>query len=98
MLPARSLLRLGVAIRRLRSDRHMTQADLARAARVSRQWVIAVEQGKTNGLEIGLVMRVLDALDASLMVRDDLVLPDAETSDADHGIGGTDDGSQGDRR
>jgi hypothetical protein len=38
---------------------------------VSRQWVVTVEQGRTEGIELGRLMRVLDALDASLMVRDD---------------------------
>ena len=38
---------------------------------MSRQWIIALEGGQTQGMEIGRLMRVLDALDASLMVRDD---------------------------
>lgn len=71
MLSARSLPRLGAAIRRLRSDRGMTQAQLAEAAGVSRQWVVAVENGSKDGLEVGRLMRLLDTLDASLMVRDD---------------------------
>lgn len=68
---ARSLPKLGAAVRRLRSDRGMTQAQLAEAAGVSRQWVVAVESGSKHGLEVGLVMHLLDTLDASLMVRDD---------------------------
>lgn len=40
-------------------------------AGVSRQWIIAVEQGSKKGFEVGLIMRVLDVLDASLTVRDD---------------------------
>jgi len=70
-LNARTLPQLGNAIRKLRTSRGLNQADLARAAGVSRQWVITVEQGRTNGMEIGLLMRVLDALDASLTLRDD---------------------------
>ncbi|MFC0644513.1 helix-turn-helix transcriptional regulator [Cellulomonas phragmiteti] len=73
---ARTLPQLGLAIRRLRKRRHLSQADLAQRAGVSRQWVITVEQGRTHGLEVGHVMRVLDELDASLTVRDDLD-PDA---------------------
>jgi transcriptional regulator with XRE-family HTH domain len=61
------------SIRSLRLDRHLTQAQLAARADVSRQWVVAVERGDTRGAEVGLVMRVLDALDASLTVRDDRV-------------------------
>lgn len=68
---ARSLPKLGAAVRRLRTDRGMTQAQLAEAAGVSRQWVVAVESGSKHGLEVGLVMHLLDTLDASLMVRDD---------------------------
>jgi transcriptional regulator with XRE-family HTH domain len=73
ILNARSLPLLGQAIRSLRLDRHLTQAQLAARADVSRQWVVAVERGDTRGAEVGLVMRVLDALDASLTVRDDRV-------------------------
>jgi len=68
---ARSLPKLGEAVRRLRSDRGLTQAQLAEAAGVSRQWVVAVESGSKHGLEVGLIMHLLDTLDASLMVRDD---------------------------
>lgn len=71
ILNARSLPRLGAAIRRLRLDRGMTQVDLARRADVSRQWLIGLERGQTPGLEVGRLMRVLDALDASLTIRDD---------------------------
>ncbi|WP_431836331.1 helix-turn-helix transcriptional regulator [Cellulomonas sp. Y8] len=72
VIPARTLPQLGLAVRRVRDRRGLSQAELAARAGVSRQWVIAVEQGRTNGLEVGLLMRVLDALDASLTVRDDL--------------------------
>lgn len=73
LIPARSLPKLGMAIRTLRTDRRLTQAQLAAAAGVSRQWVVAVESGTKNGLEIGRLLHLLDTLDASLMVRDDLV-------------------------
>lgn len=72
VITARTLPQLGLTIRRLRDRRGLSQAELAERAGVSRQWVIAVEQGQKNGLEVGLIMRVLDALDASLTVRDDL--------------------------
>lgn len=72
VLNARSLPRLGDAIRRLRLTRELTQAELAVRADVSRQWVVAVEQGRTEGLELGRVLRLLDALDASLLIRGDL--------------------------
>jgi transcriptional regulator with XRE-family HTH domain len=71
MLNARSLTRLGTAVRSLRLDRGLSQADLAKAAGVSRQWVVNLERGNTEGLEVGRLMRVLDQLDASLTIRDD---------------------------
>ncbi|NKY10226.1 helix-turn-helix domain-containing protein [Cellulomonas hominis] len=72
VITARTLPQLGLTIRRLRDRRGLSQVELAERAGVSRQWVIAVEQGQKKGLEVGLIMRVLDALDASLTVRDDL--------------------------
>ena len=71
LLNARSLPQLGTAVRTLRRRREWSQAQLAHRAQVSRQWVIALESGQTEGMEVGRLMRVLDALDASLMVRDD---------------------------
>lgn len=71
MLPARSLPRLGASIKTLRQERGMTQAQLAAAADVSRRWVGEVEAGSRDGVELARVLRVLDVLDASLMVRDD---------------------------
>lgn len=72
LLNARSLPRLGRAVRRLRLGRGLSQSELADRAGVSRQWVIGLEQGQTEGLEVGRLMRVLDELDASLTIRDDL--------------------------
>lgn len=71
LLPARSLPRLGAAIRALRHERGLTQAELAARADVSRRWVVEVEAGAREGVELARVLRVLDALEASLMVRDD---------------------------
>ncbi|GAB2472376.1 helix-turn-helix domain-containing protein [Xylanimonas ulmi] len=69
---ARSLPRLGSSVKSLRLARGLTQATLASSADVSRQTVVALEAGKTRGMEIGVILRVLDALDASLLIRDDL--------------------------
>ncbi|NLF06094.1 MAG: helix-turn-helix transcriptional regulator [Actinomycetales bacterium] len=69
---ARSLPRLAAAVRHLRLSRGLTQAQLATRAGVSRQWVSALENGRTEGVELARLMQVLDALDASLVVRDDL--------------------------
>lgn len=77
-IPARTLPQLGLAVRRLRERRDLSQAALAERAGVSRQWVVAVEKGSKNGLEVGLLMRTFDALDASLTVRDDRDEPEEE--------------------
>ena len=71
LLLARSLPRLGHAIKTLRLERGMTQVDLAHAADVSRRWVGEVEAGTRRSIELDRALRVLDVLDASLMVRDD---------------------------
>ena len=71
LLNARSLPRLGTAIAGLRRRRGLTQAELARAAGVSRQWLSSVENGRTPGAEVALLMRLLDTLDASLVIRDE---------------------------
>ena len=72
MRNARSLPRLGTSVKALRLARGLTQEALAEAAGISRRTLITLEAGKTPGMEIGRIMRVLDALDASLYVRDDL--------------------------
>lgn len=71
LLPARSLPLLGEAIKTLRLEQGLTQAELARAADVSRRWIGEVEAGARAGVELARALRVLDALGASLMVRDD---------------------------
>ena len=71
LLNTRSLPRLGTAVRTLRTRRRWTQVDLAQRAGVSRQWLIKLEAGKTPGLEVGMILQVLDSLDASLMIRDE---------------------------
>ena len=58
---------LGHAIRLIRREQGMTQAELAARAGVSAPWLSAVENGKP-GAEIGLVFKVLGALGRSLTV------------------------------
>ncbi|WP_307815928.1 helix-turn-helix transcriptional regulator [Myceligenerans indicum] len=70
LLNARSLPRLARSVKRLRLNRGLTQAELARRAGVSRVWIINLERGETEGLEIGRLMRVLDELDANLTIHD----------------------------
>ncbi|WP_245866568.1 helix-turn-helix domain-containing protein [Serinibacter salmoneus] len=71
LLNARSLTRLGRAVGGLRRERGWTQAALAERAGVSRQWLNGLENGRIEGLEVGRLLRVLDTLGASLMIRDD---------------------------
>jgi transcriptional regulator with XRE-family HTH domain len=68
---ARSLRRLAIAVKGLRKARGLTQAELSMQAKTSRQWLIALESGQNPRLELGLLLRTLDALDASLYIRDD---------------------------
>jgi len=70
-LNARSLPKLGTAVRALRLHRGLTQAELAVAAGVSRQWVVNVEAGRTSGIEVRRPMHLLDTLHASLFVHVD---------------------------
>ena len=60
---------LGAAIRDRRRQLGLDQATLAERAGVSRQWVIAIEQGRSRA-ELGLVLRALAALGLHLDMRD----------------------------
>ncbi len=57
---------VGALIRDVRTARGWTQADLAERAGVGRQWLVAVEHGRRSGAELGLVLRVLGALNVEL--------------------------------
>lgn len=58
---------LGSAIRRARATREWTQTELAQRARVSRRWLIEVEQGKYTA-QFGLILRVFEVLEHDLTV------------------------------
>ncbi len=64
----RTSLELGLLIRRARRARGMTQADLARAAGVGRQWIVAIEAGKPRA-ELGKAFQTLAALGLSLSIH-----------------------------
>ena len=64
----RTPLELGLLIRQARHARGMTQADLARAAGVGRQWIVAIEAGKQRA-ELGKTFQALAALDLSLSIH-----------------------------
>jgi y4mF family transcriptional regulator len=56
---------LGAAIRDRRRQLKLDQATLAKRIGVSRQWVIAIERGRSRA-ELGLVLRALDELGIGL--------------------------------
>ncbi len=63
--PIRSIRDLATAVRGRRLDLGLSQSALAERAHVSRQWIVELEAGKSTA-EIGLVLRLLDALGFSL--------------------------------
>jgi HTH-type transcriptional regulator/antitoxin HipB len=65
--PIRSTRDLAAAVRGRRKDLRLSQAGLAERAGVSRKWVYEFEDGKPTA-ELGLMLRVLDALDLQLTV------------------------------
>lgn len=63
--PITSIRDLAAAVRGRRQRLGLSQADVARLAGVSRQWVSEFESGKPAA-ELRLVIRLLDALQLSL--------------------------------
>jgi HTH-type transcriptional regulator/antitoxin HipB len=61
----RSIRDFAAAVRGRRRDLGMSQAELATQAGVSRKWVYEFEAGKPNA-ELGLILRVIDALGLQL--------------------------------
>ncbi|MGE3669402.1 MAG: helix-turn-helix domain-containing protein [Polyangiaceae bacterium] len=72
---------LGALVRQRRRDLGLTQAAVAERAGVRRLWIHSLEHGKST-VELGLVLRVLKALELSLDVvpnvrtASELELPD----------------------
>ena len=67
VMQIRTPLDLGLAIRDRRRKLKLSQTELARKAGVGRQWVVAIEHGKSRA-ELGLVLRTLAALDLPLTI------------------------------
>ena len=61
VMAAPNAMALGDFVGTLRRGLKIRQADLALRAGVSRQWIVAFEQGKPT-LEVGLVLRTLETL------------------------------------
>ena len=64
----RTPLDLGLVIRDRRRKLKLSQAELARKVGVGRQWIVAIEHGKSRA-ELGLVLRTLSALDLPLTIE-----------------------------
>jgi HTH-type transcriptional regulator / antitoxin HipB len=64
-MTVRSIRDLAAAMHGRRRDLGITQAELARRAGVSRKWIYEFEAGKPT-VELGVLLRVLDALDLEL--------------------------------
>ena len=67
LMQIRTPMDLGLAIRDRRRKLKLSQTELARKAGVGRQWVVAIERGKSRA-ELGLVLRTLAALDLPLTI------------------------------
>ena len=63
----RTSIDLGLVIRDRRRKLKLSQTDLARKAGAGRQWIVAIEHGKSRA-ELGLVLRTLSALGLSLTI------------------------------
>lgn len=66
-----SALELGAQLRAARHARGLTQAQVAEGAKVSRAFVIDLEQGKRPGAELSRVLAVSQALGLSFALVDD---------------------------
>ena len=64
-----SIRDLAATVRGRRKELGLSQADVARSARVSRQWVSEFEAGKPTA-ELWLVIRLLNALGLNLSIDD----------------------------
>ncbi|HYB25463.1 MAG TPA: helix-turn-helix domain-containing protein [Solirubrobacteraceae bacterium] len=65
---------LSAALRGRRLALDLTQAELARRAGVSRQWLNELERGKSTA-ELGLVLAVIDALGLELEIGEQIERP-----------------------
>jgi y4mF family transcriptional regulator len=63
-----SVRELAAVVRRVRKEKGWTQATLAQAAGVGREWVIHLEKARP-GVELGLVMLTLRALGVRLRIE-----------------------------
>jgi HTH-type transcriptional regulator/antitoxin HipB len=81
-LRVRSIRDVASAVRGRRTELGISQAQLADRAGVSRKWIYEFEGGKPSA-ELGLLLRVLDALDLALELTRGAHPTAAETVDLD---------------
>ena len=60
-------LELGLRARERRRELGLSQAELGQRIGVGRQWIVAMESGKSRA-ELGLVLRAISALELSLRI------------------------------
>ncbi len=77
--PINSIRDIAAVARGRRLALGLSQADLATRAGVSRQWISGFESGKP-GAELGLVIRLLYALDLKLSIEEGADLPPRSVS------------------
>jgi HTH-type transcriptional regulator / antitoxin HipB len=88
---------LGLFVRSRRRRLNLTQLDLASSAQVSRRWLSDLEAGKPTA-EVGLVFKVLHALDIALDASPDERAPgdiDLDEVLRTHGRRGSGEGGSG---
>jgi len=78
----RSSKELGAAVRARRKALALDQGSLAAKVGVSRQWIGALEQGK-SGAELALVLRTLRALELPLTIGEPLQTRPSERAAVD---------------
>jgi len=76
----RTINDIAAAVRGRRVARGQSQAELAVLAGVSRKWLVDLEAGKSS-VEMGLILRVFDALDLALAADDAIEDPSATMLD-----------------
>ena len=60
------VIEIGKRIFEIRSDLGMSQADLARTAKISTTYLGEIERGKRTNISIAVVARIVKSLDVSL--------------------------------
>lgn len=78
----RSIRELAATVRGRRLELGLSQAELAQRAGVSRKWIYDFEAGKPTA-ELGLLMRVLEALELVIDITPRLETGPAQEGDLD---------------